>query len=65
MLEFTDIFQLLILVLMTIITGVELYFLYKNIKKKPIIDQLKLTSLPIPPSIPPPIQTPYATVSGH
>lgn len=48
-----------------IITGVELYFLYKNIKKKPIIDQLKLTSLPIPPSIPPPIQTPYATVSGH
>ena len=65
MIEFTDIFQILVLILMAIITGVELYFLYKNIKKKPIIDQLKLTSLPIPPPIPPPIQTPYATVSGH
>lgn len=71
MLEFTDIYQLLLLLMVGIITGIELYLLIINLKRKPIeqtTNMQHVTSFKPPAFIPPPtlgtipsVTTPYTT----
>lgn len=73
MIEFTDIYQLLLLLMVGIITSIELYLLIINLKRKPME---QTTNMYKPPDIPrvapsfipaptmgtmPPLATPYTT----
>lgn len=58
MLEFNDIFQLLMLVFVGIITSIQLYLLISNLKKpKNNIG----STIPHPPNVIPNLPTPFAT----
>lgn len=68
MLEFTDIYQLLLLLMVGIITSIELYLLIINLKKKPVEQTSNINMYKPPAFIPPPtlgtipsVTTPYTT----
>lgn len=68
MLDFNDIFQLLMLIMVGVITCIELYSLIKKIKNPESIGRLNIVhrEAPIipPPVMPPNITTPYSTVGA-
>ena len=66
MLDFNDIFQLLMLLMIGIITGIEIYFLITKIKMKSIdqnMNKQQHINTFVPPPIPSLRPTPYNSVA--
>ena len=55
MIEVTDVFQILLLIFVGIICGIQIYYLVQNLKKPPLINQLN-QNLPTHINLP----TPYS-----